>query len=48
MRTVVVSQNITLDGSIEMLGDWSRRDKPIRQNSWRRCSGKPVKATHWL
>jgi hypothetical protein len=22
MRTLVVSQNMTLDGSIEMLGDW--------------------------
>ena len=46
MRTLVVTQNITADGSIEMLVIGSiRRGKPTRQASSRRCVGRTVTAT---
>ena len=33
MRTLAITQNITLDGSIEMLGDWFDPQGPAEQDT---------------
>jgi hypothetical protein len=48
VRKLVVTQNITVDGSIEMLGDWfdPQGQSRFMLTWWRSCDGRTAARTH--